>query len=154
MFQKKDFEDFTIGQLLQKVWDITYAFENNDKAKHFFWLPLCKQWCVEFLREKWIPSYLPSLKFVLKRVEKQHFLYCPGSCIDEEKFKEFLVKVKEIRKKIRMRIHLEHAIWTCFDNVWANVFNFECLIFLVISVVEKRKMGWIVDRHYIVSCLN
>ena len=110
MFQKKDFEHFTIAQLLQKVLDITYTLEHNDKAKHFFWLPLCKRWCMEFLREKWIPSCLPSLKFVVKRVEKQHSLYCPENYADHEKFMEVLVRIKEIRKEIRMRIRLEHGL--------------------------------------------
>ena len=110
MFQKKYFEDFPIAQLLQKVWDNTYALEHNGKVKYFVWLPLCKQWCMEFLREKWIPSYLHSLKFVVKRVEKQHPLYYPENYADHEKFMEFLVRVKEIRKEIRMRIRLEHGI--------------------------------------------
>ena len=99
MFQKKDFEDFTIAQLLQKVWDITHALEHNDKAKYFFWLPLCKQWCMELLREKWIPFCLPSLKFVVKRVEKQYSLYCPENYVDHKKCMQFLVRVKEFRKE-------------------------------------------------------
>ena len=99
MFQKKYFEDFPIAQLLQKVWDNTYALEHNGKAKYFVWLPLCKQRCMEFLREKWIPSYLHSLKFVVKRVEKQHSLYYPENYVDHENSWNFWFVSKRLEKK-------------------------------------------------------
>ena len=36
MFQKSDFAEYTIPQSLQKIWEITDALKNNDRAKYFF----------------------------------------------------------------------------------------------------------------------
>ena len=50
------------------------------------------------------------VKFVVKSVGKQYSLYCPENYVDHEKLMKFLVRIKEIRKEIRMRICLEHGI--------------------------------------------
>ena len=68
MFQKSDFAEYTIPQLLQKIWEITDALKINDRVKYFFWLPPCKTWRIDFLREKWISSCLPNLRFVRSQV--------------------------------------------------------------------------------------
>lgn len=52
MFQKKDFSEFTIPKLIQKVWEITDALKNNHNSRYFFWLPPCKGWCLEYLKQK------------------------------------------------------------------------------------------------------
>ena len=94
MFRKEDFAEFTISELLQKVWEITDSLKNNQRVRHWFWFT-CKIWCEEYLREKWKPSCLLNLKFILKRIDEQNLLYCPGAYIDSEKYIEFLVRVRD-----------------------------------------------------------
>lgn len=103
MFQKKDFAEFTIPELIQKVWEITDALKNNHNSRYFFWLPPCKGWCLEYLKQKWKPSCLPSLKIVFKRIEEQNVIYSPGAYVDHEKYMEVLVRVKEIRKRNQVK---------------------------------------------------
>ena len=51
-------------------------------------------------RRKWAPC-LPKLKFVLKKNNNLHPFYYPGAPGDGEKYVEFLVKVKDIKRKIQ-----------------------------------------------------
>ena len=50
------------------------------------------------------------MRFVLKRVKDQNIIYYPGMYVDSEKYKEFLVRVQELRKKIRLRLRLRRGI--------------------------------------------
>ena len=107
MFRKEDFAEFTISGSIQKIWGITDSLKHNQRARHCFWLPSCKTWCEKYLKEKWKPSCLLNVKLVLKRIDQQDLSYCPGAYVDSEKYMEFLVRVKEITKKIRSRIRLQ-----------------------------------------------
>ena len=108
MFQKSDFAEYTIPELLQKNMGNHRCSEEQRQGEIlFFWLPHCKTWCIEILREKWIPSSLPNLRFVVKQVEDQN-MYYPEMYVDSEKYMEFLLRVQELHKK--MHICLLHGI--------------------------------------------
>ena len=97
---KEDFKDLTIFQLLQNVWCYVDSVKRIEREKYWFWLPNYKKWCEEDLEEKWALC-LPKLKLVLKKINSLHLLYYPGAPDDEEKYMEFLVKVKDIKRKIQ-----------------------------------------------------
>ena len=97
---KDDFEDLTILQLLQNIWCYVDSIKNIERAKYWFWLPNYKKWCEEYLKEKWAPCLL-KLKFVLKKINNLHPLYYPRAPGEEEKYMEFLVKVKDIKRIIQ-----------------------------------------------------
>ena len=97
---KDDFEDLTILQLLQNIWCYVDSIKNIERAKYWFWLPNYKKWCEEYLEEKQAPCLL-KLKLALKKINNLHPLYYPGAPDDEEKYMEFLVKVKDIKMKIQ-----------------------------------------------------
>ena len=105
-----NFAEFTIPELIQKIWKITDALKNNYRVRYLFWLPSCKVCCEEYLKEKWKPSCLPNLKSILKRIDDQNLMYCPGAYVDSEKCMEFLVRVKEIRTKslLQIRTQIRH----------------------------------------------
>ena len=88
----------TITELLQNVWDYIDSIKNIERAKYWFWLPRYKTWCEELLKEKWSPS-LPKLESVLKKVNDRNPLFCPGAPADAENFMEFLVRLKDTKRK-------------------------------------------------------
>ena len=49
MFRNKDFAEFTILELIQKLWEITDSLKNKHCARYFFWLATWKIWCEEYL---------------------------------------------------------------------------------------------------------
>ena len=125
MFRKEDFAEFTISELLQKVWEITDSLKNNQRVRYWFWFT-CKIWCEEYLREKWKPSCLLNLKFILKRIDEQNLLYCPGAYIDSEKYIEFLVRVRDIRK-ISITDSFTNSLCRCLSTLICNfTFRFHC----------------------------
>ena len=95
---KEDFTHLTIVELLQNIWGYVDSIKNIERAKYWFWLPRYKNWCKELLKEKWSPS-LPKFEFVLKNVNDLNLLFCPGAPADTEKFIEFLVRPKVIKRK-------------------------------------------------------
>ena len=54
---------------------------------------------VRGISQRKVGTLLPKLKFVLKKINNLHPLYYPGAPDDEEKLMEFLVKVKDIKRK-------------------------------------------------------
>ena len=81
VFQKQDFAEFTISELIKKIWEIMDALKNNYRTRYLFWLPSCKGWCEEYLKEKWKPSCMPNLKFILERTDEQNLMYWPGAYV-------------------------------------------------------------------------
>ena len=47
---------------------------------------------------------------MLKQVENQNIMYCPGMYVDSEKYMEFLVRLQEFRKKMCIRLRIRHGI--------------------------------------------
>ena len=65
---KDNFSQFTIIELLEQYWRLTYIYKNDPDSIYYFYLPNYKKWCLEYLQKKWLKS-IPSLKLVLKKVE-------------------------------------------------------------------------------------
>ena len=64
-----DFINFTIIELLEQYWRITYIYENDPDSIYYSYLPNYKKWCLKYLEKKWLKC-LPPLKFVLKKIER------------------------------------------------------------------------------------
>ena len=63
-----NFSQFTIIELLEQYWCLTYIYKNDPDSIYYFYLLNYKKWCLEYLQKKWLKS-IPSLKLVLKKVE-------------------------------------------------------------------------------------
>ena len=103
-----NFSQFTIIELLEQYWCITYIHKNDPDSIYYFYLPNYKNWCLEYLQKKWLKS-LPSLKLVLKEIEQQDANFNPYLYHDKEQYYETLAKFKEImtkREKRRKNIYL------------------------------------------------
>ena len=72
--------------------------KHDKKAKYYFWISSHKQWSVEILKKKWTND-LPSSGYFISKIEKDHPLFEPGSSDNEEKYMEFLVKLKDKKRK-------------------------------------------------------
>ena len=97
-----DFINFTIIELLEQYWRITYIYENDPDSIYYSYLPNYKKWCLKYLEKKWLKS-LPPLKFVLKKIERLDSNFKPHLYYDNEQYFETLVKFKEVIAKREKR---------------------------------------------------
>ena len=97
-----NFSQFTIIELLEQYWRVTYIYKNDPDLIYYFYLPNYKKRYLEYLQKKWIKSLL-SLKLVLKKIEQQDANFNPYLYHDNEQYYETLVKFKEIITKREKR---------------------------------------------------
>ena len=87
MLTRDGFKNFTLLQLISKCWRLVEDYDEDECSISYFWIPNYKKWIFEFLKEKW-PSNVPSLDYVLARINELHPQYDPTLCSDSEKYFE------------------------------------------------------------------
>ena len=107
MLYEDNFSQFAITELLEQYWHITYIYKNDPDSIYYFYLPNYKK-LLEYLQKKWLKS-LPSLKLILKKIERQDVNFNPYLYHGNKQYCESLVKFKEIitkREKRRKNIYI------------------------------------------------
>ena len=67
---KKDFENLSIHQLLQTIWEYFYFVGSRKVDKYL-------EWNLETAFEKW-PENFPNFNFVMCKIRKQDQFFFPG----------------------------------------------------------------------------